>query len=96
MMETMGRMAANAPFFVGHVMPPFSRYVPDAVALKAVSTRVVCGAGEASGGQPVHRASLALAQRLETEAVDFPGDHQGFLTHSSRFAETLHKVLATG
>ncbi|MEU0744669.1 alpha/beta hydrolase [Streptomyces sp. NPDC006134] len=94
MMEMMGRMAANAEFFVGHVMLPFSRYVPDGEALKGAPTRIVCAAGEASRDTAIHRASLALAQSAGAEVVDFPGDHQGFLTHSAPFAETLRKVLA--
>ncbi|MFD7685673.1 alpha/beta fold hydrolase [Streptomyces sp. NPDC059781] len=96
MMEMMGRMAANAEFFVGNVMLPFSRFTPDAEALKSASTRIVCAAGEASKGQPVQQAGLALADSVGAEVVDFPGDHQGFLTHSAPFAEQLRKVLAAG
>ncbi|MCX4970653.1 alpha/beta hydrolase [Streptomyces sp. NBC_00654] len=96
MMEMMGRMAANAEFFLGHVMVPFSRFVPDADALKAASTRVVLAAGEASKGTPIHQAGVVLADRVGSEIVDFPGDHQGFLTHSPQFAEQVHKVLTAG
>ncbi|MFH8385284.1 alpha/beta fold hydrolase [Kitasatospora sp. NPDC018058] len=95
-MEMMGRMAANAEFFIGHVMLPFSSYVPDAEALKAAPTRIVCAVGEASHGSPIHQAGVTLAERLAVDVVDFPGDHQGFLTHSAEFADTLHKVLAVG
>ncbi|MCZ0983652.1 alpha/beta hydrolase [Streptomyces diastatochromogenes] len=94
LMEMFGRMAANAEYFVGNVMLPFSRFVPDAEALKAASTRIVCAAGEASQGTPIHQATLLLAESTGADVVDFPGDHQGFLSHGVPFAETLRKTLA--
>jgi hypothetical protein len=34
-----------------------------------------------------------MAERLGSDAVEFPGDHQGFATHPGPFAETVHQVL---
>jgi hypothetical protein len=36
---------------------------------------MVVGIGEASGGQLAHRAADALAERLGSPPVTFPGDH---------------------
>ncbi|MFD6183032.1 alpha/beta fold hydrolase [Streptomyces goshikiensis] len=96
MLEMMGRMAGNAEFFVGQVMLPFSSYTPDGDALKAASSRIVVAVGEASKGSPIQQAGATLAEQIEVELVDFPGDHQGFLTHGAEFAEVLGKVLTTG
>jgi hypothetical protein len=49
--------------------------------------------GESSGGQLAHRAAVALAERLGTPPVTFPGDHGGFGSRPGELAETLHKVL---
>ena len=51
----------------------------DIEALRRASTRIVAAVGEGSAGQLAHRAGLALAERLGTTAVVFPGDHGSFL-----------------
>ena len=70
-------------------------------ALGAASTRVVIGVGAESGQGIAGRAGLAVAERLGTPPVTFPGDHGGFLGgeygqtgEPDAFAATLHKVLA--
>jgi len=70
-----------------------SGYAPDVAALRGGPARIVVGVGETSAGQLAHRTALALAERLGTPPVTFPGDHGGFGSHSAEFAETLHKVL---
>jgi hypothetical protein len=67
--------------------------VPDAEALKASSSRVVIGIGDASGHLLTHRTSAVLAERLGSAPVGFPGDHGGFLGQPAEFAEVLKKVL---
>ena len=76
-------------------------YRHDFDALRAGSTRVVIGVGEKSGQMIAGRAGLAVAERLGTPPVTFPGDHGGFLGgeygqtgEPDAFAATLHKVLA--
>jgi pimeloyl-ACP methyl ester carboxylesterase len=93
MAEAMVRMQANSRFFLAHLLPATIGHVPDIVALRAVSPRIVVGAGDASGGQMPHLAALALADRLGITPVSFPGDHQGFATHPGPFADTVHKAL---
>ena len=51
----------------------------DVEALRRASTRVVAAVGVGSAGQLAHRGGLALAERLGTTAVEFPGDHGSFL-----------------
>ena len=51
----------------------------DVDALRRASTRIVAAVGERSAGQLAHRGGLALADRLGTTAVVFPGDHGSFL-----------------
>jgi hypothetical protein len=40
-----------------------------------------------------HDGGLALAERLGTRAVVFPGDHGGFGSHAAEFAAKLRDVL---
>jgi hypothetical protein len=46
-----------------------------------------------SKGQLAHRSALALADRLDTPATEFPGDHAGFISQLSQFAEVLYRLL---
>jgi pimeloyl-ACP methyl ester carboxylesterase len=89
--EMMGRMGKNLDFFVGYEVPPFAEFIPDFEALKA--SRVVLAAGDASVGEPPHRAAFAVADRLGTQPELFPGDHGGFGTESEAFAARLRDVL---
>jgi pimeloyl-ACP methyl ester carboxylesterase len=96
MREAMARMQGNMEFFLAHMLRALSDHDPDIAALKAASTRIVAAVGEASGGQVAHEAGVALAERLGTKAVVFPGGHGGFSSHPVEFAERLHKVLGDG
>jgi pimeloyl-ACP methyl ester carboxylesterase len=76
-------------------------FEPDFDALKAARTRVVIAAGEASEGQMAYRGAVAIAERLGTRPVIFPGGHAGFLKSEwdpsgdpEAFAATLREVLA--
>jgi pimeloyl-ACP methyl ester carboxylesterase len=82
MAEGMVRMQANSQFFLAHLLPATIGHVPDIVALRAASPRIVVGAGDASAGQMPHLAALALADRLGITPMSFLGDHQGFATPS--------------
>jgi hypothetical protein len=76
-------------------------YEPDFDALRAASTRIVLAAGVGSEGEMANRGAHAVAERLGTEAVAFPGDHGGFLGgeygqtgEPDAFAARLRDVLA--
>ena len=72
-------------------------YVHDFSALHAASARIVIGVGVASAAMVAGRAGIAVAERLGTEPVIFPGGHDGFVSGSGEpeaFADVLRKVLA--
>jgi uncharacterized protein YndB with AHSA1/START domain len=80
-----------------------THYEPDFDALRSASTRIVLAAGEKSEGQMANRGASAVAERLGTKAVTFPGDHGGFLGgeygqtgEPEPFAARLREVLAAG
>jgi pimeloyl-ACP methyl ester carboxylesterase len=93
MLETWGRISGNLEFFLAHGIRQISGYAPDVDALREGPARIVVGIGERSAGQLAHRGALALAERLGTPPVTFPGDHGGFGSRPGPFADTLHKVL---
>ena len=77
-----------------------THYEPDWNAVRAASTRIIVAAGAESGGTMASRGASAVAQRLGTEPVIFPGDHGGFLGGEygqqgkpEEFAEKLREVL---
>ena len=96
MQAAFGRIMGNLYFFLAHGLKPIGFYVPDVVTLRAGSPRVVVGVGDTSTGQLAHRAAVALAERLGTAPVTFPGDHGGYGAQPAVFAETLHQVLEGG
>jgi pimeloyl-ACP methyl ester carboxylesterase len=77
-------------------------YRHDFGALRAASARVVIGIGAQSGQLVAGRAGLAVAERLGTPPVTFPGGHDGFLGgeygqtgEPDAFAATLREILAS-
>jgi pimeloyl-ACP methyl ester carboxylesterase len=92
-MQMMARIGQNMVSFIGYEVPPFARYTPDIAALTTSPVRVAMAVGEASRGEPPYRAAFAVAERLGTEPVVFPGDHGGFGSDPVAFAARLHDVL---
>jgi pimeloyl-ACP methyl ester carboxylesterase len=85
---------------VGQNMPSCLEYRHDFGALRAAPTRVVVAVGAESGAAMAGRAAVAVAARLGTAPVTFPGGHDGFLGgeygstgEPDAFADTLRKVL---
>src|SRR5262249_23473647 len=60
-------------------MPSCPAYRHDLDALRAASTRIVMAVGEQSSTAMAGRAAVAVAERLGTEPVTFPGGHDGFV-----------------
>ena len=86
---------------VGQNMISGSHYEHDFGALRAASTRVIVAVGEESGQMVAGRAGVAVAARLGTAPVTFPGGHDGFLGGEyggmgkpDAFAATLRAVLS--
>jgi pimeloyl-ACP methyl ester carboxylesterase len=85
---------------LGLNMPSTPGHQHDFAALRAASTRVVVGVGAESGQMIAGRAAVAVAQRLGTAPVTFPGGHDGFIGGEfgrmgkpDAFAATLREVL---
>jgi pimeloyl-ACP methyl ester carboxylesterase len=86
---------------VGHNIVTCTHHRQDFDALRAAPTRIVVGVGEESGENLAGRAAVAVAERLGTEPVTFPGGHDGFLGGEyggmgkpDAFAARLREVLA--
>jgi hypothetical protein len=81
-------------------MPSCPAYRHDFDALRAASTRIIIGIGAESANVMPGRTAAAVAERLETTPVTFPGGHGGFARNEyertndpGAFAATLRKVL---
>lgn len=92
--ETFARVSGNFEYWLAHGMMPLSLYRPDVKALRDGKPRIMVGIGEGSAGQAIERMGLALADKLGTAPVRFPGDHMGFEVHAEAFAETLRRALS--
>ena len=86
---------------LGQNMVSSTHYEPDFDALRAASTRIVMAAGAASDGELANRGAHAVAERLGTTPVVFPGGHAGFLGgeydqmgEPKAFTAKLREVLA--
>jgi clorobiocin biosynthesis protein CloN7 len=87
------QMVAAAERFFERGLFPVALYRPDIPALRATPARVVVGGGATSRAELAHRTAVALAERLGTRVVDFPGGHVGFLTDAADFAAVLRRTL---
>ena len=86
---------------VGQNMPSCAEYRHDFDALRAAPGRIVIGVGEESATAVAGRAAIAVAERLGTPPVTFPGGHDGFIGGEygrtgkpDAFAATLREVLS--
>jgi len=86
---------------VGQNIVTCNYYQHDFDALRAAPTRVVIGVGTESGPMLAGRAAVAVAERLGTAPVTFPGGHDGFLGGEygqtgkpDAFAATLREILS--
>jgi pimeloyl-ACP methyl ester carboxylesterase len=93
MSEPSPQQIAQGARFLAHELRGTARYLPDIAALTRGPARVVVGIGAGSGRLLTYRTSVALAEQLGTEPVEFPGDHGGFIGQPTKFAATLRKVL---
>jgi clorobiocin biosynthesis protein CloN7 len=84
---------ANDERLLAHALIPTVLHSPDYATLRAVSERIVVGVGAATAGQVSNRTALALAARLDLPAVEFPGQHEGFVSDPEPFAAKLVEVL---
>jgi pimeloyl-ACP methyl ester carboxylesterase len=87
---------------LGPSMIAITTYEPNWPALRRVSAHIVLGAGEASEGEMANRGAHAVAERLGTDVVPFPGGHGGFNrsewepSDPDAFAAKLRAILDAG
>jgi pimeloyl-ACP methyl ester carboxylesterase len=88
---------------LGQNMISSTHHDHDFDALRAAPTRIVVAVGAGSTGQLARRGGEAVAERIGTTPVEFPGDHAGFLGgeygqtgEPEAFAATLRRVLDEG
>ncbi|MBZ4321198.1 alpha/beta fold hydrolase [Streptomyces huiliensis] len=89
--EMLARVRANGDVVLEYELRSFTRFRPDAEALRA--GRCLPVAGEESPAL-LHRTTAALAEQLGTRVTEFPGGHVGYLTHAAEFAVALRGALA--
>jgi pimeloyl-ACP methyl ester carboxylesterase len=78
---------------LGLHMTACAGYELDFGALRAAPTRILLGVGTQSGEMLAGRATVAVAGRLGTTPVTFPGGHDGFRNNPGAFAAILRTVL---
>jgi clorobiocin biosynthesis protein CloN7 len=93
--ETIARMRSAADHFLAHLLRPTAFYRPEIEGLRSGSTRIVVAGGTTSKGQLAHRTAVALAERLGTNVVDFPGSHIGFIEYPGACARLLRAIVET-
>ena len=87
------QIAANMNFFFAHDAPSVNDYRLDIATLKVTPTRIVVAGGQSSRESAPHRCAAALATRLGTTLVEFPGGHTGWLLRPNGFAAKLSEVF---
>jgi pimeloyl-ACP methyl ester carboxylesterase len=85
---------ATSERFFRHGLLSIALYQPDFSALQGMPVRVVIAGGTTSKGEFAQRTAVALAERLGTPLIDFPGGHAGFASDSEDFAAVLHRALS--
>jgi pimeloyl-ACP methyl ester carboxylesterase len=91
--ETFARVSGNFEYWLAHGMIPLAHYEPDVATLKQSGLRIIVAIGEDSAGQPIAAMGRAVAKGLGLTPASFPGDHLGFETRATAFAEALHRAF---
>lgn len=89
------RATTNTEVFLAHLIRTFPTYRLDLAALRSATTRIVVGGGATSADELPQRGAVALAERLGTPLVEFPGGHDGYLDAPAAFAGVIRRVLGS-
>ncbi len=84
----------NFDFFIEHDFTAVIRDTLDVAALRKSPTRIIPIAGRTTPATVFDRlAATALADLRDTDVIEFPGGHNGNLSHPRAYAEALRKTL---
>lgn len=85
---------ATSERFFRHGLLPIALYQPDLHVLQAAANQLFVAGGATSKGEFAQRTAAALAERLGTSLIEFPGGHGGFASDAAEFAVLLRNTLA--
>ncbi|GLV60801.1 alpha/beta hydrolase [Dictyobacter sp. S3.2.2.5] len=90
------RSLENTMFLLKREFAMYDRYRFDFTILRSVSTqtRIVIAAGSSGRAYVGYQNAVAVADKLGTTAVEFPGHHVGYVSHPKAFAARLQEVLS--
>jgi pimeloyl-ACP methyl ester carboxylesterase len=93
--EERAQSINNLIFLFEREYPMFDQYALDFAALQqaATTTRIVIASGRVPAAAE-YWSARAVAARLGTAPVEFPGGHVGYLTHPRAFTQQLRALLA--
>jgi pimeloyl-ACP methyl ester carboxylesterase len=91
--EPSAKQTADDALFFTRMLKPFTRYDPPIQALRSGDPRVVVAIGASTGDEIAGRSTRALAERLGSPVVEFPGDHGGFMADPAGWAITIRTIL---
>ena len=77
-------MASYPSLSTSRTSPPYKRRRPGSSSPEERTSK----------GEFAQRTAVALAERLGTPLIDFPGGHAGFVSESKEFAVILSRTLA--
>lgn len=94
--DDMRALAASVRPLFEYTIPAILQYRPDLAALAALRNRIALG-GSTVGrvwATPVYQATAALAQRLGSEVIEFPGDHVGCIAFPAEHATLMRSAFS--
>jgi pimeloyl-ACP methyl ester carboxylesterase len=94
--EDKDQTIKNLRFLFEHEFAMYDRYQLDFATLKRASTlvRIVLAGGDDNKDNAIYKSAMAVADRLGTTVVDFPGRHIGYITHPRAFSQRLSEILS--
>ena len=91
--ERMVRTSGNWEYLTRYEVRPFIDYRPDLERIAANGVRIALAHGAATGHAGAVEMSIAAAEHLGLDSVEFPGGHTGPLEVPGAFAATLCDLL---
>lgn len=85
----------NTMFLLKREFAMYESYRFDFTALRStlIQARIVIAAGSSGRAHVGYQNAVAMADRLGTTVVEFPGHHVGYVSHPRAFAARLQEVL---